>query len=58
MDSETKAPRRAGNKLRHRAAELRKMADDLDAIAAELESILTGDAAPAAQHRASHEDAA
>ena len=38
MDCETKTPRRAGRMLRHRAAQPRKMADELDAIAAELET--------------------
>ena len=37
MDSRTKARRRAGRMLRHRAAQLRKTADELDALAAELE---------------------
>ncbi len=36
MDSRTKARRRAGRMLRHRAAQLRKTADELDALAAEL----------------------
>ncbi len=58
MDSETKARRSAGRKLRHRAAQLRKLADELDAVAVELESILTISAGPAAQHGASQEDAA
>ena len=38
MNSETNARRCAGRKLRHRAAQLRKMADELDAIASEIES--------------------
>ena len=58
MDSETKTPRRAGRILRHRAAQPRKMADELDAIAAEIEFILTSYAGPTAQRRASQEDAA
>ncbi len=37
MDSEIKAQRRMGRKLTHRAAQLRKMADELDALAAELD---------------------
>ena len=37
MDSETKARRRAARMLRHRAGQLRKTADELDAIAAEIE---------------------
>ena len=40
MDSETNARRCAGRKRRHRAAQLRKMADELDAIASEIESAL------------------
>ena len=36
-DSEIKAQRRAKHKLTHRAAQLRKMADELDALAAELD---------------------
>ncbi len=43
MDSETMVRRRAGRKLRHRAAQLRKTADELDAIAVEIE---TGSNAP------------
>jgi hypothetical protein len=43
MDSETMVRRRAGRKLRHRAAQLRKTADELDAIAVQIE---TGEAAP------------
>ncbi len=42
MDSETKARRQAARKLRHRAATLRKMAEELDAIAAEIEASATG----------------
>lgn len=42
MDSETKARRQAARKLRHRAAQLRKMADELDAIAAAIEASATG----------------
>ncbi len=38
MDSETKARRRAGRMLRHRAAQLRKTAAELDAVAAEIET--------------------
>jgi hypothetical protein len=38
MGGETKPQRSAGRKLRHRAAKLRKTADELDAIAAELEA--------------------
>jgi signal recognition particle subunit SEC65 len=41
MDSETKAQRSSGRKLRHRAATLRKMAEELDAIAAEIEASAT-----------------
>ena len=37
MDSDTKARRRAGRMLRHRVAQLRKTADELDAVAAEIE---------------------
>ena len=44
--------------LRHRAAQPRKMAEELDAIAAEIEFILTSCAAPTAQRHASQEDAA
>ncbi len=36
-DREIKAQRRAKHKLTHRAAQLRKMADELDALAAELD---------------------
>ena len=36
-DNETKARRRAARMLRHRAGQLRKTADELDAIAAEIE---------------------
>ncbi len=43
MDTATKARRRAGRMLRHRAAQLRKTADELDEIAAEVE---TGSNAP------------
>ncbi len=38
IDSETKARRCIKHKLTHRAATLRKMADELDAIASEIES--------------------
>ena len=37
MDSETKARRCMKHKLAHRAAPLRRTADELDAIAAELD---------------------
>ncbi len=37
MASDTKAQRRAKHKLSHRAAQLRKLADELDALAAELD---------------------
>ncbi len=43
MDAETKARARAGNMIRHRAKQLRKMADELDPIAVEIE---TGSNAP------------
>ena len=36
-DSEIKAQRRARRKLTHRATTLRKVADELDALAAELD---------------------
>ena len=38
IDSETKARRCIKHKLTHRAATLRKMADELDEIASEIES--------------------
>ena len=38
MDTEAKARRCMKHKLTHRAATLRKMADELDAIASEIES--------------------
>lgn len=38
MDSETKTRRCIKRKLAHRAAQLRKMADELDAIAVQLDS--------------------
>ena len=38
IDTETNARRRAGRMLRHRAAQLRKTADELDAIAVEVET--------------------
>ncbi len=38
IDSETKARRCIKHKLTHRAETLRKMADELDAIASEIES--------------------
>ncbi len=38
MDSETKARCQAARKLRHRATQLRKMAGELEAIAAEIET--------------------
>ena len=43
MDSKTTTRHRAGRMLRHRAKQLRKMADELDAIAVEIE---TGSNAP------------
>ncbi len=36
-DNEIKARRRVKHKLKHRAAQLRKVADELDALAAELD---------------------